>query len=717
MSLLPSFCLLILGASAQDEDWQRQEPEFRRLAEALAAGPNPFLGRGQRPRLEAALAGGEVRGARRRGLQTQLAKTLLKAGDIDRAIELMEEVLRGGEQRATPAEVEGQLSLMALAYLRKAETENCVRRNNEDSCIFPLAGGAVHVDREPAEQARAAFERLLELQPDDLASRWLLNIVAMALGTYPEGVAEDLLIPPSAFESEADIGRFRNIAGEIGVDTFNLCGGVIADDFDVDGLIDILTSTYDPAGPLAFYRNAGDGSFEDRSRASHAADQLGGLNLIGGDYDNDGDVDAFVLRGAWLYDAGRIRNSLLRNDDAVFTDVTRAAGVAEPAFPTQAATFADLDGDGFLDLYVGNESRVQVQEQADFPSQLFHNRGDGTFVDVAAQAGAENDGYCKGLTAGDYDNDGDLDLYLSNVGPNRLYRNAGDGTFVDVAGKLGVTEPVGRSFACWFFDMDNDGWLDLFVAAYEASLADLAAEALGMPTTATLPRLYRNEEGSFTDIAAAAGLGGVSLPMGANFGDLDHDGLLDIYLTTGEPQLQSLMPNQMFRNTNGKRFADVTTSGGLGHVQKGHGVAFADFDHDGDQDIYHQLGGFFPVDRFHNALFENPGHGNHWLYLKLVGTKTNRSGVGARIRVVVETPAGERELYRAVGSVSSFGGSPSRQEIGLGAATAITRLEITWPTSGTVQTLEDVPLDVMLRVTEGEDEYERVELSSFSFSD
>jgi len=507
------------------------------------------------------------------------------------------------------------------------------------------------------------------------------------------------------------------VAAEIGVDTFNLCGGVIADDFDGDGLIDILTSTYDPHGPLTFYRNAGDGSFEDRSRESHSTDQLGGLNLIGGDYDNDGDVDAFVLRGAWLYDAGRIRNSLLRNDDAVFTDVTRAAGVAEPAFPTQAAAFADLDDDGFLDLFVGNESRVQVQAQADFPSQLFHNRGDGTFVDVAAKAGVENDGYCKGVAAGDYDNDGDLDLYLSNVGPNRLYRNAGDGTFVDVAGELGVTEPSGRSFACWFFDADNDGWLELFVAAYEASLGDLVAEALGAPHEAKHPRLYHNAQGKFTDIAVEAGLDRVSLPMGANFGDLDHDGLLDFYLTTGEPQLQSLMPNLMMRNANGKRFVDVTTTGGLGHLQKGHGVAFADFDHDGDQDIYHQLGGFFPVDRFHNALFENPGHESHWLYLKLVGTQTNRGGVGARIRVVVQTPTGARELHRAVGAVSSFGGSPSRQEIGLGAATAITRLEIRWPTSGAVQVFEGVPLDVMLRVTEGEEEYERVELVSFSFPD
>ena len=203
--------------------------------------------------------------------------------------------------------------------------------------------------------------------------------------------------------------------------------------------------------------------------------------------------------------------------------------------------------------------------------------------------------------------------------------------------------------------------------------------------------------------------------MGANFGDFDYDGWLDFYLGTGEPMLQSLMPNVMMRNAGGERFLNVTTSGGFGHLQKGHTVAFADLDQDGDQDIYHQLGGFFPVDRYANVLFENPGNGNRWIYLDIVGTKTNRAGVGARLRLVLETPTGERELHRAVGVVSSFGGSPRRQEIGLGDAEKITRIEIHWPVSGTTQVFEDVPLNALYRLTEGEDELEPLELRPFQF--
>jgi hypothetical protein len=160
----------------------------------------------------------------------------------------------------------------------------------------------------------------------------------------------------------------------------------------------------------------------------------------------------------------------------------------------------------------------------------------------------------------------------------------------------------------------------------------------------------------------------------------------------------------------------VTKSGGFGHLQKGHGVAFADLDNDGDQDVFHQIGGFFPTDAFRNALYENPGHGNHFLTVQVQGEKTNRNGVGARIKLIVRTPQGEREIHRAVGSVSSFGGSPvSRQQIGLGDATAITKMEITWPMSGTNQVFENVPMDGFIRVIEGQDEFEKMDLPAIKF--
>jgi hypothetical protein len=553
---------------------------------------------------------------------------------------------------------------------------------------------------------------VLELAPDDEEALWLLNIAAMALGEYPDGVPERWRLPSTAFRSQAEFPRFPDVAARAGVDVLNMAGGVAVEDYDGDGWLDILTSTCDPLGSLIYLRNKGDGTFEDRSKEAKTDEQLGGLNLISGDTDNDGDWDALVLRGAWLFEYGRIRKSLLRNDKAVFTDVTRAAGLAEPAYPTQAALFADFDNDGWLDLYVGHESRVDPDKPAEYPSQYYRSRGDGTFENATRKAGVSNDRYAKGVAAGDYDNDGDVDLFVSNIGLNRLYRNQGDGTFQDVGPEARVTGKANeRHFACWFFDVDNDGWLDLWDNGFQARLEDLAKQALGQSDAAVRPMLLHNRrDGTFEDRAAAAGVARAYLPMGSNFGDLDNDGFLDIYLGTGEPSLQVLMPNVLLWNQGGERFLDVTTAAGMGHLQKGHGVAFADFDRDGDQDVFHQLGGFYLVDRFQSALFENPGFGRHWLVLELVGGPSNRAAIGARVRLVLTDSGGAtREIHRAAGAVSSFGGSPHRLEIGLGAAERIERLEIRWPRTKEPQVLEGVPLDAAVKVREGTDGFERLE--------
>jgi hypothetical protein len=175
------------------------------------------------------------------------------------------------------------------------------------------------------------------------------------------------------------------------------------------------------------------------------------------------------------------------------------------------------------------------------------------------------------------------------------------------------------------------------------------------------------------------------------------------------------MPNIMLRNNRGMGFQNITTSGGFGHLQKGHGVAFADLDNDGDQDIYHQLGGFYPSDKYHNALFLNPGNNSHFLNLRLVARSGNRQAIGARISILTHGPEGPIELHRSVGSVSSFGGSPIRQEVGLGAASSITRLQIKWPVSGITQTIKDVPIDAFIDVTEGEIGFQRRTVSQISF--
>ena len=333
--------------------------------------------------------------------------------------------------------------------------------------------------------------------------------------------------------------------------------------------------------------------------------------------------------------------------------------------------------------------------------RLYRNNGDGTFTDVADSAGVRNDRYGKGVAWGDYDDDGRPDLYVSNRGQaNRLYHNNGDGTFSDVAEKLGVAEPI-FSFACWFWDYDNDGRLDLYVTGSRATLGEVVLSQMGRPTGGERPRLYHNEGGRFVDVARSSGLDRVWLPMGSNFGDIDGDGFLDFYLGTGAPPYSYLMPNVLMHNLGGKGFEDVTVASGTGHLQKGHGISFADWDRDGDVDLFLESGGATPGDRAHNVLFENPGRGHRWLTLKLVGTRSNRAAIGARVRIDVSGPEGPRSIHRVIGGGSSFGNNPLTPTIGLGRAEAIAAVEIAWPDGGTRQLTRDLPLDRAIEITEG----------------
>lgn len=699
--------------STFDDGSPRQTPEFEAMARrAFEQGHPRFFSRRVIGELEQLLGSPELPLPQRLEFSGHLVQALLNEGSVDEAVQQIEALAALSQQVGVEPSANFH-RLRGLVYLRQAEVQNCIVRHNAECCVFPLAGGGVHSQREPAEHARASYLKFLELAPGNLYGRWMLNIIAMALGEHPQGLPAEHLIPPTAFDSQHDIGRFPDIAAKVGVDTFNHAGGAIAQDIDNDGLLDIVTSTIGLEHHMTYCHNDGDGRFNNRSAASRLDDQYGGLNCNAVDYDNDGDIDILVLRGGWMEDDGRMRKSLLRNDgQGVFTDVTRAAGLAEPAFPTQTAVWADFDHDGDLDLYAGHESRVEGRPAAgDYPCSLLLNGGppNWTFTDIAEAAGVTNDRYTKGVAAGDYDNDGDMDIYVSNIGRNRLYRNDGNLKFTDVASEAGVTGPEGYSFATWFFDYDNDGWLDLWVGAYDAAIDDIAADYLGMEHHASLPQLYRNNgNGTFTSVTESMGLNRPWRPMGANFGDLDNDGWLDIYLATGAPEYDMLMPNIMLRNDAGKRYQDVTKSGGFGHLQKGHGVAFADFDNDGDQDVFNQLGGFYPGDGFRNALYQNPGHRNHFITIELAGIRSNRMAVGARIELVLDTPGGPREIHRAAGCVSSFGGSPARQEIGLGDAALIKRLEIHWPASGTTQVFENVPLDSFLRIEEGNDSFGRL---------
>jgi hypothetical protein len=606
--------------------------------------------------------------------------------------------------------------LLGITALRRGEIENCLECLGPSSCIFPLDPKAVHTEQAGSREAIKQFTAYLEFSPGDLRARWLLNVAYMTLGEYPEKVPRAYLIPLDTFRSKLDVGRFENVAPRVGLGTRgpNMAGGSIFDDFSGDGLPDLFSTSVDADMGASLFINRGDGSFDDRSTTAGLSQQVYSLNLARADFDNDGNLDVVLLRGGW---ENPTRLSLLRNKGGgVFDDVTIKSGLAEP-IATESAVWGDYDNDGFVDLFVCGEYISPDVSPLSTPSdprnrcRLYHNRGDGTFANEAERAGVLNERCAKGSAWADYDGDGRLDLFVSNMGqPCRLYHNDANGEFHDVAHELGIAgSSSDRAFACWFWDYDNDGRLDLFVNDYHASMADVAADYLGLKTTGVAhPHLYRNlGERGFRDVSLDVGLNRPIAAMGANFGDIDNDGYLDAYFGTGWMSYSGLVPNVMLKNVEGRRFEDVTDSSRTGHLQKGHGVSFADWDCDGDLDLFVVLGGAYPGDQAFNVLFQNPGHGRHWLKVKLIGTKTNRSALGAKIRVDLKA-ADERvrSIYRTIGNNGSFGGNSLVETIGLLDATRVDELTVSWPTSKTSQTFRDLAADQSIEIAEGSDSFQ-----------
>ena len=652
-------------------------------------------------------------------VREQLAREMLGVGDSDGSIRELEEVRRRWQRAQRTMTQDGVKELgrdLAISYLRLGEQENCGTMHGQRACLFPLRASAVHQMPRGAEGAVRELTALLEKDDADTRSRWLLNVAYMQLGRYPKDVPPQWLISSGRFDSEAKLPEFPEVAASAGVDITGHAGGVVVEDFDGDGWPDIMVSSSGPLDQMHLFHNNGDGSFTDVTRKSGLMGETGGLNIVVTDYNNDGHPDVLVLRGGWWGKQGCYPMSLLRNNgNGTFDDVTEEAGLLS-AGPTQTAAWADFDGDGWLDVLVGHESSGEER----YPSQLFHNNHDGTFTEMGAASGLADLGFAKGVAWGDFNNDGRPDLYVSVMnGRNRLFRNDGprdlhDITkgwrFTDVTAAAGVAQQK-NSFATWFFDYDNDGWPDIFVAGYSLkSTADIGAFEMGLPVSAEKPKLYRNmHDGTFRDVSSEVHLDRAILTMGANFGDLDNDGWLDIYLGTGDTTYESLLPNRMFRNGEGRRFEDVTTAGDFGHLQKGHGVAFADLRRTGFEDIFEEVGGAQPGDSFQSVLFRNPGNGNHWITLKLEGVRSNRAAFGARIDVTVKTPGGGlRHIYRTVGFGSSFGGNPLEQHIGIGAANSVAEITVKWPATGIIDHIRSVQVNRRYRLREGDGKLESV---------
>ena len=264
-----------------------------------------------------------------------------------------------------------------VAALRRGETENCIMCRGESSCILPITPAAVHTNPDGSRLAIRHFTEYLEQFPNDLGVRWLLNLAHMTLGEHPQKVDPRFLVSLDRYrKSEFDIGKFRDVGQRAGLNRFNQSGGAIMEDFDNDGWLDVVASSYDPLERLAVYWNKGNGVFEERGEAAGVAKQLGGLYCVQTDYNNDGFMDVFIPRRAWLPLA--IRPSLLRNNgDRTFTDVTQEAGLLDPVNSISAG-WADYDNDGWLDLFICCERQ---------PNRLYHNLGNGKFEEVSTRAG------------------------------------------------------------------------------------------------------------------------------------------------------------------------------------------------------------------------------------------------------------------------------------------------------------------------------------------
>jgi enediyne biosynthesis protein E4 len=500
---------------------------------------------------------------------------------------------------------------------------------------------------------------------------------------------------------------------------------------------------------------------------------LGGVALL--DYDNDGYLDIFFTNGARIpslaKDSPDFSNRLYHNNhDGTFTDVTDHAGVKGYGYSVGVAV-ADYDNDGFPDIYVTGVNR----------NTLYHNNGDGTFTDVTERAGVAGIGpngkklWSVSAAWIDYDNDGRLDLFVSNYldwtfetskvcGPpgrrlscsptmykgeqNFLYHNNGDGTFTDVSAATGIAEHIGKGMGVAIADYNGDGWMDIFVANDKErnflfknregkSFEEVGVESFvaftedGIPVSSmgvdfrdwnndgkpslfvtalgreTFP-LFRNEgTGSFSVDTYKAGIGFASLKMsgwGNGIYDFDNDGFKDLFTANShvsdnaddDPQQHYRQANAVFQNLQDGTFRDVSTQAGPDmQVRAAHrGCAFGDLNNDGKIDVVVSA-----IGDHAELLYNTTTNNNHWILLQTMGVKSNRDGIGTRIKVTGESGLVQYNHVTTAGSFASS--SDKRVHFGLGRDTRIKEIELRWP-SGRIQVLQNVKADQILKITESE---------------
>lgn len=489
-------------------------------------------------------------------------------------------------------------------------------------------------------------------------------------------------------------------------------------DYDQDGLMDLYfvqsaaTDIYKPPHPLrsALYHNNGDGTFTDvTEKAGVGGEGHYGQGVAVGDFDNDGYPD--------LYVTGYGRAILYHNNgNGTFTDVTAKAGVSDEGGWSTSAGWFDYDKDGWLDLVVTNyiewspKNNIWCGERrpgyrsychpGNYRGQhikLYHNNHDGTFTDVSDASGVgKPEAKGMGVVLADFNNDGWPDIAVANDSwPNFLFINKHNGTFEDVSLVSGMAASEDGRYEAGMgidaADVDGDGWMDLYITHLDFELN----------------RLYRNsQDGTFTDETYRSRIGNKAVLMSgvaAKFLDYDNDGWNDILQLNGamldnislyHGEVSYKEPLLMYRNLGKGEFDKVSESLGPDFMRPivGRGLATADYDNDGDIDIVTNNRGDLP-----SLLRNDGGNANHWLTVQLIGTKSNRDGIGASLKL---TSAGMVQVEQAKGGMSYMSASDPRIHFGLGKRTKIESLEITWP-SGKVERFTNVPIDQIIAVKEG----------------
>jgi enediyne biosynthesis protein E4 len=523
---------------------------------------------------------------------------------------------------------------------------------------------------------------------------------------------------PSATVPAANADYFQEIGKEIGIDFIHSIGdkelsnivessgaGAAFLDYDQDGFIDLYVCSGTWVKGLSsdekpdvmpenhLYHNRGDGTFEDVTKKAGVGGPWYSMGVTVGDYNNDGYPDLYVSNYG--------TNVLYKNNgNGTFTDVTSRAGVGgkETDFST-GAVWLDYDNDGFLDLYVGNYLNFDPNYKYFYapdgfpaplaydaqPDVLYHNNGDGTFSDVTSAMGiTDKDGRAMGVGAADYDDDGFMDIYVANDHTlNYLWHNDAGKSFTDRGTMSGTAfSQSGESTVSMsvdFADFNGDGLLDMFVSDDKYC------------------SLFENMgNGIFSDKSYPAG---IAMPAGqfvgwsTSFFDYNNDGLIDIYKSNGALKHLYGQEDQVFENMGGGKFKDVSWDLGSYFKEKyvGRGSCFGDYDNDGDIDAY-----IVNLNDRGSFLRNNKGNQNNWITLNLIGTTSNRDGIGARIKLTSE---GKSQTAQRISTTGYLSQNDPRVHFGLAKDTIVDKIEIKWP-SGKVQVLENIKINQILTVKE-----------------